>query len=125
MRHLLTYLLLISLTLVSPKNSVAQTVELEKGQTAPFSGSLVPPFQMDAIKKDLEERDRYKLLNESLDKSLNLAYKQIDLHQQKSNILLEENIKLSKPKGEWDFILGFGIGTIVTILILNAVKASQ
>lgn len=95
-------------------------VELDKGQPAPFPGTLLDKETSQKVKNDLIERDALKSTNESLNRSIKL-YKdnQNILHDQK-DMLLNQNIELTKTlndtreTSDWVKVGYFVLGIVIT-----------
>lgn len=127
MKTLLLKILLISLIAT---NSFADNdvVSLLKGQPAPFDGLLFTIPKAEDLKRSVVERDNYKLLSESLERSIDLFKKNDELNNQKVNILLEQNDKLAKNLYEArststaERVLWFGLGLAVTGMAIYGAK---
>lgn len=73
-----------------------QTVLLEAGKPAPFTGYLLPPDQAALSRIRLIEGEEAKKMNESYARSIETYRKNEELGNQQVNILLERNDNLSK-----------------------------
>lgn len=94
MKTYLQAILLISLTSVS--NSFAQdVVELKKDDKAPFTGLLFTEAKAKDIKFRLDERDSFKLMYESSNRSLDLMNSNLKLKDEQLNITIDQNNKLA------------------------------
>lgn len=107
--------------LIVANPSFAQDVQyLSKDQKAPFEGFLFTAPKASELKDAVIERDNYKLINLSLEKSLELEKKNSELQNQKVNVVLEQNLNLTKSLNEersmsnWERILWFGLGVVGT-----------
>ena len=124
-KNLLVKLLVFSMIV----NNVAfadDTIVLNKGQSAPFTGLLLTEDKANEVYNDIK---KYKLLNESLEKSVILYKQNEELYDKKVNILLEQNDKLSenllqaRTTSNWEKILWFGLGFLSVGLGIYGVKA--
>lgn len=79
-------------------------IKLEKDQKAPWTGVLFSQSKASELVTVTKERDNYKLLTESLERSI-VLYKQNDeLQNSKVSMLMEQNDYLSKSlKSSRDF----------------------
>jgi hypothetical protein len=107
--------------LIVANPSFAQDVQyLSKDQKAPFEGFLFTAPKASELKDAVIERDNYKLINLSLEKSLELEKKNSELQNQKVNVVLEQNLNLTKSLNEersmsnWERILWFVLGVVGT-----------
>lgn len=104
---------------------------LKKDSLVPFDGYLVTPQRVEELRKGILERDKYKLLNESLEKSLSLEKTNNELQEKKVTLLTEQNDRLGQTLGETrnssDFnkILWFSLGIIATGLAIYGAKQLQ
>ncbi len=115
------------------QTAFAQDVtKLNKDEKAPYEGYLFPPQKASELKDAVIERDGYKLLNHSLEKSLELQKKNIDLQEQKVDIVLEQNFKLTKSLNDersmtsWERIGWFTLGVLGTgLAVYGASKINR
>lgn len=112
--------------------AIAQDAKyLKKDTPAPFDGFLITSKRVEELKIGINERDRYKLLNESLERSLVLEKENNELQEKKVNLLTEQNDKLAKTLGEernvsdLTKILWFSLGVIATGFAIYGVKQLQ
>jgi hypothetical protein len=80
-------------------SSIARSEEsiiLEKGKPAPYTGFLVPRERVLELRKTELDNQEYKLLNESLTRTVNIYKSNESLSEKQVNILLERNDKLSQ-----------------------------
>lgn len=119
--------------LIVANPSFAQDVQyLSKDQKAPFEGFLFTASKASELKDAVIERDNYKLINLSLEKSLELEKKNSELQNQKVNVVLEQNLNLTKSLNEersmtnWERVLWFGLGVIGTgLAVYGASKIAK
>lgn len=124
-KNLLTTLLVFLITV----NSLARAedvVVLSKGQAAPFAGVLLPESKANEV---YNEMNRFRLLNESLEKSISIYKENETLYDKKVNMLLEQNDKLAvnlqeaRTASNWEKVLWFGLGFLSVGLGIYGVKA--
>lgn len=82
--------------LISSKSFSDEVVVLEKGTSAPYTGYLFPKETAQKTRIKLIEGEEAKKLNESYVRSIEIYRKNEELNNQKVNILLEQNDKLSR-----------------------------
>lgn len=93
---------------------------LKKNQPAPYDGYLFTPAETLQLKNTTTERDSYKLLNTSLQTSLDTETKIADLNNTKANDLMTDNEKLSvdlkaaRDTSELTKVLWFTLGIVAT-----------
>lgn len=124
---------LFSIFLISTNICLADNaVFLEKGRQSPFDGYLFTPEKTNQMYKDLMDYDTLKSVNESLNKSIVLYKQNEELYQNKVNLLLDQNNKLSvnlfteRQDSNWERIVWFSLGVIGTGLAAYGIKkASQ
>jgi hypothetical protein len=121
---------MLSISLIGSVKSNAddQVIRLEKGTPSPYTGVLMP----DSIAKDLRDavvdRDGCKLINESLNKSIEFYRENESLNQEKVNILLQKNNELAESlRDTKDFnntqrLIWFVLGIVVTGIAVYGVK---
>jgi hypothetical protein len=122
--------LLISSIVASNTCSVfaADATPIKSGQPAPYDGLLLTPEKAQEVKNTYVERDGYKLLNDSLQKSLDLSGGAFNLSEQKVNILLEQNNKLAvnlneaRTTSNFEKFMWFGLGVLGASLAVYGVK---
>lgn len=117
--------LLICLTVVS--NASAQdAVLVEKGEAAPYRGILMTEDKAKVIYNQLADCDRCKLLNKSLEDSIELYQKNETIYLKEiveirdQNITLQTALDRSKSTSFWEKTLWFGLGIVTTSLIVYA-----
>lgn len=131
MKQLKTFLIsLISLTLI-PVNSLAEdsAILLEKDEKAPFSGVLIKEQLVRELKTKAEDSDRYKLITESLERSIDIYKENETLYTSKVKLLVERNDSLSaslesaRDTSDLTKILWFGLGVVASGLAVYGAKA--
>lgn len=132
MRTLIAMTLLISLI---SYNCFGQTesnvVLLEKNSPAPFKGYLFTEEKTLKIRQDLIDINNLKILKSSYEKSIDLYEKKEDNYNNKINLLLEQNDKLSKALqtqqqySELNKTLWFVMGVLATGVGAYAVSNSR
>lgn len=120
---------LIVLTITSNSYAVESRF-LEEGTPAPFSGYLIPPSTTKELKDAVIERDGFRLINTSLEKSISI-YKQNEvLYTDKVNVLVNQNDNLAKSlesarsTSDLTKILWFGLGVVATGFAIYGAKAA-
>lgn len=87
--------LIVSLLILSNITFAEDSVKLNANQPAPFEGYLITHQKANELRLNTIERNNYKLLNESLQKSLEMQKQINDLNSEKVNMLTEQNDKLA------------------------------
>jgi hypothetical protein len=72
------------------------SVHLNQNDKAPFPGYLLPAAKVEQFQTDEIQLNYYKSTDDSLQKSLTLEQQNSALKDQKVNLLLDQNDKLSK-----------------------------
>lgn len=119
MKIYLQAILLISL--INANNSFAQdVVELKKDEKAPFAGLLFTESKAKDIKFQLDERDSFKKMLESSNRSIDLMNSNLKLKDEQLNIVIEQNNKLAmslrdqKDFNSWERFAWFALGVVAT-----------
>lgn len=99
-------------------------VPLKKDQPAPFDGVLFNNQKANQIKVDLNDKDIYKDLSLSYEKTIKLYKDKDDLSNQQIRELLDTNKKLSDSLGndKLNDIVWFSLGVLATGLSIYAAK---
>lgn len=87
---------ILTLTFIGNICYAQDSVFLNKGQTSPFPGYLLPAGKVEQFQNDELQLSATKQINDSLQKSLTLEQQNSALKDQKVNLLLDQNDKLSK-----------------------------
>lgn len=113
--------LIISSTLLLNSLCFAQdSVLLHQNDKAPYDGILLTQDKAQDVKNKLLEGDSYKLLNDSLNKSLNLQADIITKDDNKINLCMDQNDKLAKSlqssttMSDWEKVGYFLVGVFAT-----------
>lgn len=121
----LTKILLTILIIVNSSVGVTATA-LKKDQAAPYDGVLFNNTEANSIKVELIEKDIYKDLALSYEKSIKLYKDKDSLSEQQIRELLESNKKLSEALNEDDNrinnVVWFSLGVLATGLSIYAAK---
>ena len=121
---------LISTSFLS-KTYAEDVVFLNKNQTTPFAGYLFPEAKAKEVRDGLIERDGFKLINISLEKSLELQKdnnKDIELKLAlvtDQNQRLSENLNAERNTSGWVKMAYFALGAISMGLLYNVAKATN
>jgi len=120
MKTLVSFLTIVLILTIPSRSLAQQVVPIAAGTPAPYSGILMPEGVAKEAKNAVIERDTYKSVNESLNKSLNLSNQNFNYSENKVNILLEQNDKLAKnlqaerTVSDFQKIMWFGLGVLAT-----------
>lgn len=108
--------------------SANSQVLLEQNALSPFRGILLPIDTAQKLRIELLEKDKYKELSESLERSNSILNANIGLLEQSNKTLLEQNDTLAKELHSAQSVstvqklLYFGGGIVLTVLIGFTVK---
>jgi hypothetical protein len=122
----LLMILLASSMIVNDIVIADDAVVLNKGQPAPYTGLLLTEEKANSVYNDL---NKYKLLNESLERTVFLYEQNEKLQDKRVNLLLEQNDKLAinlqqaRTVSNWEKVLWFGLGFLSVGLGIYGVQA--
>lgn len=122
----LLMILLVSSMIVNSTANADEAIVLNKGQAAPYTGILLTEEKANSVYNDL---NKYKLLNESLERTVVLYEQNEKLQDKRINILLEQNDKLAvnlqqaRTTSNWEKVLWFGLGFLSVGLGIYGVQA--
>lgn len=131
LRSFLTNLLSSFLIIVCMMHSTAQADQVRyllKGETAPYTGFLFDEEKANNIKNAVVERDGYKLINESLERSIQLHKANQELYIQQRDIFRTQNDKLAielekeRSTSTLSHILWFSLGVLATGIAVYGAK---
>lgn len=97
-----------------------EVVSLHKNDKSPYDGVLFPLDKAKELQTAVLERDNYKLLNESLQKSLDLDKDTEKVLNQKVELITQQNNNLSetlyktRETTAWDHFWWFLLGVVST-----------
>jgi hypothetical protein len=95
-------------------------VFLEQNKPAPYSGVLFPVEKANELRKMAIELETLRAVNESYIKSIGLYQKTIQLHDEKYNLLYQQNDKLaealveSRRSNDLQRVIWFTLGVLAT-----------
>ena len=138
MRHLLNKTLWIFSIVVSnalvfnPLARANEVVHLEQGKPSPYSGVLFPVEKANELRKMAIELETLRSINESYIKSIGLYQKTIQLHEEKYQLVYNQNDKLSEAlvesrrSSDLQKIIWFSLGVLATgFAVYGAKKVTQ
>lgn len=133
MKALKIFLIIVSFFLFQTKAfGQGETFLIEKGQPAPFSGVLLPNKKGNEIRKQLIQGDGYRLINESLEKTITLYKENEQIQSKKLVLLVDQNNLLNnevtalRKSNDLEKILWFSLGVLATgFALYGAKKATQ
>lgn len=120
--------------ILSTSSRANDALYLQKDERAPFSGILTTVEHSKVISTRLLERDTYKALSESYQKTLEFYKVNNELTEKKVNLLLEQNdnlslqLKDSQSLSDLQKFLMFGLGIIATVgagLLVNEITKTS
>lgn len=95
-KRIKTILAILILSIFSKSVNADDVIFLGKGVPSPYDGFLFTREKTLDVKNTYIERDEFKLLNESLNRSLTLYKDNEKINQEKLNVLLDQNDTLAK-----------------------------
>lgn len=101
---------------------------ISAGQNAPYDGFLFTVPKTQELRKTVIEHKTYKLINESLEKSVTEQSNIITLERDKNKMLLEQNDKLAvelkdaRDTSDRTKLLWFALGVIGTGLVTYGIS---
>ena len=116
---MLKYLLIISMISSQPVFA-DNSINLNKGDSAPYSGVLLDKEKADKIRDELIDKDALVKINESLNKSVIIYRSNEDILNGQKNMLVNQNIELTKVLNDtretssWVRVGYFVLGIAVT-----------
>lgn len=122
--------LLLSIILISSNNSFAadSAIALSKGEIAPFTGILMPLDLAKTVNNKLTDCNRIKLINQSLNDSINIYKKNEVLYKSEVTEIQVENLSLrtavdnANKNNFWRNALYFGLGVLTTSAVVYATR---
>jgi hypothetical protein len=109
-----------------------EVVFLEQNKPAPYSGVLFPVEKANELRKMAIELETLRAINESYIKSIDLYQKTIRLHDQKYELLNEQNDRLSEAlvesrrSNDLQKVIWFTLGVLATgFAVYGAKKITQ
>ena len=124
MKYLLILILACNTCFAADPDAVA----LNKNDPAPFSGVLLSNDKANQLKNTSIERDEYKLINDSLTRSVKLYRDNETIYDNKVNVLLQQNDKLAvslydaRQTTMWEKFGYFFLGVAATTAAVYGVK---
>lgn len=103
-------------------------IYLNKDQKAPYSGYLLDEETVKGLRNAAIDRDLYKNLNDSNQKSLALERSNGELKDKKIDLLLAQNDNLAKTAysnqslSTWEKIGYIGLGMVITVLAFKGAR---
>jgi hypothetical protein len=109
-----------------------EVVFLEQNKPAPYSGVLFPAEKANELRKMAIELETLRALNESYIKSIGLYQKTIQLHDEKFNLLNQQNDRLSEAlvesrrSSDLQKVIWFTLGVLASgFAVYGAKKITQ
>lgn len=108
---------LISINSATPHALGADSVLLQQGQPAPFSGLLLTNERADRARMAEEQNVQYILIQDSLNTTVKLYKEREEIREKQVNVLLEQNVVLSSSSRltDWEKIGYISIGILATV----------
>lgn len=106
--------------------STDEVISLHKDDKSPYDGVLFPIDKAKELQNSVLERDNYKLLNESLQKSLDIDKDVEKVLNQKVELITQQNNNLSetlyktRETTAWDHFWWFLVGVVSTTAAVYA-----
>lgn len=136
MKHLIVILLIFQNVLINEPvfaNSSRSLCDnnycvLSKGDKCPYDGLLVSDAQVSKVNKELENCDKLKLINKSLNKSIELyklneiEYKAEISELKIQNVNLDQALEKANTNSTTRNVLYFGLGIVTTGLLFYAAR---
>jgi len=122
--QILQTILLVTL-LVNLAYGADNAISLNVGQPAPYSGILLTPAAAADQRTVGQQRDSYKLLNGSLQTSLDAANKEASDAKKEVKLLqtdnqnLASNLRSTQRLSDWEKVGYFVLGIVVTSLAID------
>lgn len=118
--------------ILNPLVYANDVVYLEQGKPSPYSGVLFPVEKANELRKMAIELETLRSINESYIKSIGLYQKTIQLHEEKYQLVYNQNERLSEALVEsrrstdLQKIIWFGLGVLATgFAVYGAKKVIQ
>ena len=118
----------MTFSITSIAKSDDQVIRLDKGTPAPYSGVLMPNSVALDLRNAVVDRDGYKLINDSLTRSLDFYKSDQKISADEVNILTTRNtdlattLKSSQDSLDTTRVIWFVLGIAVTGLAVYGVK---
>ncbi len=118
------------INLISLNNTFATptAIHLNKDETTPFAGILLNEEMSKIIYDQLDDCGRLKLINKSLNDSIEIYKKNEDLYKSEVTVVRDENITLrtaldkADKNNFWRNALYFGLGVLSTSAVVYATR---
>jgi len=116
---------ILILILISNICFADDSVFLNKGQPATFDGFLLPPDKVKELQNNTLERDTYKQINDSLNRSIDLYKSNTSIKDQEIQVLMNQNDNLAKSlndsrtTSDWTKALYFLGGIVISVVAIK------